>query len=524
MSEKDLPAFLKSDRDKDYKIPLYVPAVVRKTFGVSKKERIKAIMEAGYNVFSIPAKYISIDLLTDSGTGIISDMQKSAMELGDESYAGANSFFKLRDTICDILGFEYVLPTHQGRGAEKVIDTVLVAPCVEQEKKNNIHNIITKDKLSEETLESRIFDVLDSKGDYYPDVNIPGNTHFDTTVGNLLFVRGKPVDLTIDEAQSPEIEHPFKGNIDTDKLELFIQKVIEKHGKENLKKHIPYVLLTITCNSGGGQPVSMANIKKTAEITKRYGLLLFFDVARYAENAFFIKEREEGYENKSIKEIIREMFSYADGCYMSSKKDGIVPMGGFIATRHKDLYDKFSTVNILFEGFNTYGGMSGLMMEALAQGLKESATYEYLQDRLQNVRYLGEGLMNVGIPIVKPVGGHAIFIDGRKFYEGVIPENQFPAQALVVYLFIEAGIRAVEIGSFLKGRDPVTGENIRPALDLVRLTIPRRKYNRDHYDVVIKSLKYLYEHRNEAKGMDVIADSEPKDGIRHFTARLKFMG
>lgn len=524
MSEKDLPGFLKNDRDKNYKIPLYVPTVVRKTCGVSKEERIKAITKAGYNVFSMPAKYISIDLLTDSGTGVLSDVQRSMMELGDESYAGANSFFKLRDTIQDLLGFEYVLPTHQGRGAEKVLDTVLVTPCVDRERKIMIHNIIEKEKLTGEALESKIFDILDSKGKYYPDVNIPGNTHFDTTVGNILFARAKPVDLTIDEAQYPEVELPFKGNIDTDKLELFIQGVIEKYGKENLKKHIPYILLTITCNSGGGQPVSMATIKKTSEIAKRHGLLLFFDVARYAENAFFIKEREEGYGDTPIKDIIREMFNYADGCYMSSKKDGIVPMGGFIATRHEELYNKFSTINILFEGFNTYGGMSGLMMEALAQGLKESATDEYLQDRIQNVRYLGEGLMEAGIPIVKPVGGHAIFVDGRKFYEGVIPENQFPAQALVVYLFIEAGIRAVEIGSFLKGRDPVTNENIRPALDLVRLTIPRRKYNRDHYDVVIKALKYLYDHRDEAKGMDVIRDTEPKDGIRHFTARLKFMG
>ena len=522
MSEK-IPSFLIEDRDEFYKIPLYVPAVVKKTSCISKEERIKKVLEGGLNLFTIPSKYVSIDLLTDSGTGVISDAQKAAMERGDESYAGADSFYRLKDTIEDILGFQYFLPTHQGRGAEKVLDTVLVNPCVDIERKRLVNLAVNEEKLSGNALQSRINDILDSKGEYYPDVNIPGNTHFDTTVGNILFSRAKPVDLVIDEAKNPAIEHPFKGNIDTVKLEKFINEMIERYGKGNLKKHIPYVLLTITCNSGGGQPVSMEAIRKTAEITRKHDLLLFFDIARYAENAFFIKERENGYQEKSIREIIKEMFSYADGCYMSSKKDGIVPMGGFIATRHEELYKQLSNINILFEGFNTYGGMSGLMMEALAQGLKESATFEYLYDRINNVRYLGEELKKAGIPIVNPIGGHAIFVDGRKFYEGVIPEDQFPAQALVINLYIETGIRAVEIGSFLKGRDPVTGENIRPAMDLMRLTIPRRKYNRDHYDVIVKGLKYLYENKSGAKGMDVIRETEPVDGIRHFTAKLRYV-
>lgn len=519
----NIPSFLLENRDSVYKTPLYVPTVVRKTSNISKEIRIDAMKSAGFNVFAVPSKYVSIDLLTDSGTGVISDLQKSAMEKGDESYAGADSFYRLKDTITDILGFEFVLPTHQGRGAEKVIDSVLVTPCVNDERKRYINELINKDKLAGDDLRDKIFNVIDSKGEYYPDVCIPGNTHFDTTVGNILFVRAKPVDLTIDEGSDPDVDHPFKGNINVSKLENFIKNMITKYGRENLKKHIPYILLTITCNSGGGQPVSMKNIKDTRAVAERYGLLLFFDVARYAENAYFIKERENDYSNKNIKEIIKEMFSYADGCYMSSKKDGIVPMGGFIATRHEDLYEKFSNINILFEGFKTYGGMSGLMMEALAQGLKESSAYEYLEDRINNVRYLGNGLVEAGIPIVKPIGGHAVFVNGRKFYEDIIDENHFPAQSLVVNLFIEAGIRAVEIGAFLKGRDPVSGENIRPALDLVRLTIPRRKYGRDHFDVVINALKYLYKNRDKAKGMSVIRETEPEDGIRHFTAKLKFL-
>jgi tryptophanase len=518
-----LPDFLKGDRDDYYKIPLYVPAVVKRSSSIPKEMRMKIIGECGYNIFNLPAKYVSIDLLTDSGTGVVSDLQKAAMERGDESYAGADSFFRLKATVTDLLGFDYVLPTHQGRGAERVIDTVLINPMVEVDKKRHIDKLIKEKKYTGKELQAEIYKVMDHQDEYYPDVNIPGNTHFDTTVGNIFFSRATPVDLTIDEATDPDIEHPFKGNIDTKKLIDFIERMIKKHGKDNLRKHIPYILLTLTCNSGGGQPVSMKTIKETAEISTKYNLLLFFDVARYSENAYFIKEREEGYQDKTIKEIIKEMFQYADGCYMSSKKDGIVPMGGFIATRHESLYEEFANINILFEGFKTYGGMSGLMMEALSQGLRESADYEYLNDRINNVRYLGEGLIREGIPIVKPIGGHAIFVDGRKFFEGVIPEDKFPAQALVNYLYIESGVRAVEIGAFLKGRNPVTGDNIRPSLDLMRLTIPRRKYNKEHYDVIIKALKYIYENKQKAKGMEVIRETEPKDGIRHFTAKLRFI-
>jgi tryptophanase len=518
-----LPDFLKGDRDSYYKIPLYIPAAVKRTSSIPKEMRMRVLAECGYNIFNLPAKYVSIDLLTDSGTGVVSDLQKSAMEKGDESYAGAESYYRLKSTVKDLLGFEYVLPTHQGRGAERVIDAVLITPMVEVDKKRHIHRLFNEESYAGKELEAEVYKVMDHQGIYYPDVNIPGNTHFDTTVGNIFYARANPVDLTIDEAKDPDIEHPFKGNIDTRKLRDYIEGVAQKYGMGELRKHIPYILLTLTCNSGGGQPVSMKTIKETADIASKYDLLLFFDVARYAENAYFIKEREEGYKDKSIKDIIREMFQYADGCYMSSKKDGIVPMGGFIATKHESLYEEFANINILFEGFKTYGGMSGLMMEALSQGLRESADYGYLHDRIGYVRYLGEGLIKEGIPIVKPVGGHAIFVDGRKFYEGVIPEDKFPAQALVNYLYMESGVRAVEIGAFLKGRDPLTGENIRPALDLMRLTIPRRKYNREHFEVIIKALKYLHENRQSAKGMEVIRKTEPKDGIRHFTAKLRFV-
>lgn len=512
-----IPSFLLPNRDTQYKSPLYASKVVTRLETLPKKERIKRIKNAGFNVFSLNADSIAIDLLTDSGTGAISDKQLSAMMLGDEAYAGATSFFKLKETINQLLGLPYLVPTHQGRGAEKVLNMILISPSFRKEQSRIAAKILKGKEISKQELEN----LIDGKGNLTPEVYIPGNTHFDTTAEHIQFAHGIPKDFTIKEGRRSDTVHPFKGNIDTGELEKFIKEIDEKFGRKNLKLHIPYVIITITCNSGGGQPVSMENIKSVSKICKEYGLLLFFDAARYAENAFFIKEREKGYLNKSIPQIIKEMFSYVDGCTMSSKKDGIVPMGGFIAVRNKQLYEDLANVNILFEGFKTYGGMSGLMMEALAQGLMESADFEYLQDRIGLVRYLGEGLASRGIPIVKPIGGHAVFVDARKFYKDIIPEDQFPAQALTAYLYIESGIRAVEIGSCLKGRDPLTDKNKRADMDLMRLTIPRRRYNKEHMDTVVSAIDFLYKNRKKAKGLKIIESTEPRVGIRHFSVKFE---
>ena len=400
----NLPDFLIEDRDDSYKTPLYVPTVVRKTSTMSKKERIKKIQEKGYNVFSLDSRDVTIDLLTDSGTGVISDIQLSKMMLGDEAYAGATSFYKLKDAVTSITGLPYVIPTHQGRGAEKTQNAVMTAPLVRKDQKRILEKHHGLFKAAE------IENVLDCKGEFVPEVYIPGNTQFDTTVGHIEFVHGTPVDLTIDEGRDAAIDHPFKGNVDVEKLKTFMGNLAEKFEKENVKDHVPFILLTITCNSGGGQPVSMENIKATHKIAKEYKVPLYFDAARFAENAFFIKEREKGFADKTIKEIVKEMFDFVDGCTMSAKKDAIVPMGGFIALRDKELYDAMADANILFEGFKTYGGISGMMMEALAQGLDESTEYDYLKDRISLVRYLGEKLTEKGIPIVMPIGGHAVFV------------------------------------------------------------------------------------------------------------------
>lgn len=517
----DLPKSFQGDRDKEYEIPLYVPKVVQKTGRLSKEERLKRLREVGFNVFSLKAEWVSIDLLTDSGTGSISDRQLAAMMLGDESYAGATSFYKMKDTIKEILGFDYVVPAHQGRGAERIQNLIMTVPLVRKEKSRYLEELNFK-KLSEKEALEKINAIIDCKAEFVPEVFIPGNTHFDTTEGNIEFVHAIPLDLTIEEAKSASKYHPFKGNIDVKKLKEFLADLEKKFG--TVSDHVPFILITITCNSGGGQPVSMDNIIQVRKTADEFKVPLFFDAARYAENAFFIKEREEKYKSWDIKKIIQHMFNYADGCLMSSKKDAIVPMGGFIALRDKELYEMLANANILFEGYKTYGGISGLMMEALTQGLRETADFDYLKDRVEQVRYLGNKLKEKGIPIVEPVGGHAVFVDARRFYEGIIPEDKFPAQALTAYLYLESGVRAVEIGSCLKGRDPITGENKRPALDLMRLTIPRRKYAKQHMDVVIKALDYLYKNRKDAKGLEIIKETEPKIGIRHFTVMFKVVG
>ena len=434
----------------------------------TRQEREQWIREAHYNVFQLPAEQVYIDLLTDSGTGAMSDRQWSAMMMGDESYAGARSFFNMRDTIERITGFEHVIPTHQGRAAENVLFSALV-----------------------------------KKGDV-----VPGNSHFDTTKGHIESRGAFAVDCTIDEARDTQLEHPFKGNVDIDKL--------EKAGTE--AAHVPFIIVTVTNNTAGGQPVSMANLRAVRELADRHGLRVIFDSARFAENAYFIKTREEGYADKTIKEIVREMFSLADGMTMSAKKDAIVNMGGFIATRHADWAEAAKCFSIPFEGYLTYGGMNGRDMEALAVGLDENTEFDNLHSRIHQVEYLAKRLDEFGIPYQRPAGGHAIFVDASKILTE-IPKEEFPAQTLTVELYLEAGIRGCEIGYILADRDPVTRENRFGGLDLLRLAIPRRTYTDNHMDVVAVALKNVFDRRHEiTRGVRITWEAPL---MRHFTVQLE---
>ncbi len=448
-----------------YKIKM-VEAIKKST----KEERLNWIKEAKYNLFNLSSDKVFIDLLTDSGTGAMSDKQWSVMMVGDESYAGASSYYNLKNAIKKILGFDFFLPTHQGRAAENVL-----------------------------------FSAMLKDGDL-----VPGNSHFDTTKGHIEFRKAFAVDCTIDEAFDTAIIHPFKGNIDPEKLE----KVL----KENPKEKIPLIIFTVTCNSSGGQPVSMENIKEVSALAKKYGIPLIFDSARFAENAYFIKTREKGYEDKSIKEIVKEMYSYADGMTMSSKKDAIVNMGGFIALRDEELCKKASMYSIMFEGYLTYGGMSGRDMNALAQGLDEGTEFEYLETRIGQVAYLGQKLVDYGVPVMVPFGGHAIFVDAKKFLPNV-PKEEFIAQTLAVELYVEGGVRAVEIGAILADRDPITRENRYPELELLRMAIPRRTYTNNHMDYVATALANVYDRRNQLKRGLKIVNEAPI--LRHFTVGLE---
>jgi tryptophanase len=450
-----------------YKIKM-VETIRRST----REERENWIRLAKYNLFNLKSDQVFIDLLTDSGTGAMSDKQWSEMMLGDESYAGASSYYKMKNAIRDILGFEYFLPTHQGRAAENVLFSALV-----------------------------------KEGDI-----VPGNSHFDTTKGHIEFRKAKAVDCTIDEAFDTTVYHPFKGNIDLVKLE----DVLKKYPKEK----IPLMVVTITCNSSGGQPVSMQNLREVHQLAKKYGVLIIFDSARFAENAYFIKMREAGYENKSIRDIVREMFSYADGMTMSSKKDAIVNMGGFIALRDEKIWKQAQTFNIMFEGFITYGGMSGRDMNALAQGLYEGTEFDYLETRIKQVAYLGQRLKEFGVPVQEPFGGHAIFVDAKRFLPHLQKEH-FPAQTLAIEAYLEGGIRGVEIGAILADRDPVTRENRYPELELLRLTIPRRVYTNNHIDYVAVALGNVYERRNSIRNGVIIKNEAPI--MRHFTVELERM-
>ena len=450
-----------------WKIKMVEP--IRKS---TREQREKWLKEAHYNVFQLKSEQVYIDCITDSGTGSMSDRQWAAMMMGDESYAGASSFFRLKDTITRITGFEYVIPTHQGRAAENVLFSHLVKPGAV----------------------------------------VPGNSHFDTTKGHIESRKATAVDCTIDEAKDTQLEIPFKGNVDPKKL--------EKALAENADK-VPFIIVTITNNTAGGQPVSMQNLREVRAIADKYKKRVILDSARFAENAYFIKTREKGYENKTIKEIVKEMFSLADGMTMSAKKDGIVNMGGFIATRHEDWYEGAKCFCIPFEGYLTYGGMTGRDMDALAVGLDENTEFDNLETRIKQVEYLAKRLDEFGIPYQRPAGGHAIFVDARRILTE-IPKEEFPAQTLTVELYLEAGIRGCEIGYILADRDPVTRENRFGGLDLLRLCIPRRVYTNNHMDVIAVALKNVFDRRDQIKrGVKIVWEAEL---MRHFTVQLERLG
>ena len=435
----------------------------------TREQREQWLKEAHYNVFQLRAEQVYIDLLTDSGTGAMSDRQWSQLMLGDESYAGASSFYKFEATVQRIFGFKHVIPTHQGRAAENVLFSYLVKPGMV----------------------------------------VPGNAHFDTTKGHIESRKAQAIDVTIDEAHDTQLEIPFKGNVSLEKLE----KVL----KEN-KGNVPFMVLTVTNNTVGGQPVSMENIKATCKLCHQYGVPVVMDSARFAENAYFIKTREKGYADKTIKEIVREMYEDVDAATMSCKKDAIVNMGGFIATNRDDWYEGAKLYCIPFEGYITYGGLNGRDLNAVAQGLDENTEFYMLQTRIHQVQYLASLLDEYGIPYQRPAGGHAIFVDGDKVLDR-IPKEEFPAQTLTCELYLEAGIRACEIGYMLADRDPVTRENRFGGLDLVRLCIPRRVYTDNHMKVVAAALKNVFDRRETITRGVAIEWEAPL--MRHFTVKLR---
>ena len=433
------------------------------------EQRLKWLEEANYNVFQLKSDQVYIDCLTDSGTGAMSDRQWAAIMTGDESYAGARSFFELKDTVTEITGFEYVIPTHQGRAAENVLFSHLV-----------------------------------KAGDI-----VPGNSHFDTTKGHIESRKAFAVDCTVDIAKDTQLEAPFKGNVDIDKLDKVLAENADK---------VPFIIITITNNTAGGQPVSMKNLSEVRKVADKYNKRVIFDSARFAENAYFIKVREEGYKDKTIREICREMFSYADAMTMSAKKDGLVNMGGFIATRWEDIYEGAKNFVIPFEGYLTYGGMNGRDMAALAVGLRENTEFDMLETRIKQLEFLASLLDEYGVPYQRPVGGHAVFVDASKVLTKV-PKEEFPAQTLTVELYKEAGIRGCEIGYILADRDPVTRENRFGGLDFVRLAIPRRTYTDNHMKVIAAALKNVYDRRDSiTRGVEIVWEAPL---MRHFTVKLK---
>ncbi|MEW6242795.1 MAG: tyrosine phenol-lyase [Bacillota bacterium] len=447
-----------------YKIKMVEPIKM-----TTREYREKAIKEAGYNTFLLKSEDVYIDLLTDSGTSAMSDWQWSGLMWGDEAYAGSRSWFHMEQAVREVYGFRYVVPTHQGRGAENLLSSITIKP-----------------------------------GDY-----IPGNMYFTTTRAHQERMGGTFVDVIIDEAHDSKSTHPFKGNVDLQKLDALVTKV----GADR----IPYLSLAVTVNMAGGQPVSMANLREVREYCTNKGIRIMFDATRAVENAFFIKEREEGYSEKPVRDILREMMSYGDGCTMSAKKDCLVNIGGFLAMNDEDLYQKAKELVVLFEGMPTYGGLAGRDLEAIARGIYEMIDDDYIAHRIWQVRYLGNQLLEASVPILLPIGGHAVFIDAKEFLPH-IPQDQFPAQALAAALYVDSGVRSMERGIVSAGRNKNTGEHNYPKLELVRLTIPRRVYTDRHMDVVADSVITLFEERDNVKGLEMVY--EPPT-LRFFTARFR---
>jgi tyrosine phenol-lyase len=447
-----------------YKIKMVEP--IKMTTPDYREQKIK---EAGYNTFLLRSEDVYIDLLTDSGTSAMSDWQWSGMMIGDEAYAGARNFYNLEHAVNEIYGFKHLVPTHQGRAAEHITSQLRIRP-----------------------------------GQY-----VPMNMYFTTTREHAERAGGIFHDCIIDEAHDPQSEHPFKGNVDLRKL----QKLVDDKGAAA----IAYLSIAPCVNMAGGQPFSMANLREVAEWAKRYGLPIIFDATRAVENCYFIQEREEGYGAKPIREILREMMSYGEGCTMSSKKDNLVNIGGFVATNNPDFFVKAKEMVVVFEGLHTYGGLAGRDMEAIARGIYEMVDDAYIASRVRQVQYLGQRLRDAGVPIVLPVGGHAVFLDAKRFLPH-LPQEQFPAQALAAALYVDSGVRSMERGIVSAGRDPKTGDHRRPKLELVRLTIPRRVYTNLHMDVVAESCQALFEEHDKIKGLKMVYEPE---SLRFFQARFE---
>lgn len=437
----------------------------------TREERERAIAEAGYNTFLLRSEDVYIDLLTDSGTSAMSDYQWAGMMLGDEAYAGSKNFYHLEEVIQKYYGYRYIVPTHQGRGAEHLLSQILIKP-----------------------------------GDY-----VPGNMYFTTTRLHQEIAGGNFVDVIIDEAHNPLSLHPFKGNVDLQKLEDLIKQV----GAER----IPYISLAATVNMAGGQPIAIANLRQVREITQKHGIRIILDATRAVENAYFIQQREEGYRDKLIAEILRELCSYTDGCTMSGKKDALVNIGGWLALNEHELYEEASNLVVVYEGLHTYGGMAGRDMEAMARGIEESVQDNHIHARVGQVEYLGQKLLDWGIPIVLPIGGHAIYLDAKRFFPH-ISQDEFPAQRLAAELYVEGGIRAMERGIVSAGRDKETGEHHYPKLELVRLTIPRRVYTQAHMDLTAETVEEVYYNREKVGGLKMVY--EPKY-LRFFQARFELL-
>ncbi len=437
----------------------------------TREHRLKAIEEAGYNTFLLRSEDVYIDLLTDSGTNAMSDYQWAGMMLGDEAYAGSKNFYYLESNMQKYYGYNYLVPTHQGRGAEHIISQILIKP-----------------------------------GDF-----IPGNMYFTTTREHQERAGGTFVDVIIDEAHDPDSTHLFKGDVDLQKLEDLIKKVGEKK--------IPYISVAATVNMAGGQPISMKNMRAVRELTNKYGIRIIFDATRAVENAYFIKMREKGYEGKSIAEILKEMCSNTDGATMSGKKDLLVNIGGFLAINDKDVFDEARNMVVVYEGLHTYGGLAGRDMEAMARGMEEMVQEDYIRSRIGQVEYLGQKLLDWEVPVVKPIGGHAVFLNAKKILPH-IPQDQFPAQTLAAEIYVDSGVRTMERGVVSAGRDPKTGQHRYPKLELVRVTIPRRVYTQAHMDVTAESVLEVYESREKLKGLEMVY--EPKH-LRFFQARFAKM-